>query len=223
MQKRSNWLQLALHIACLVPLALLVWDFTRDNLTVNPIQNITSRTGKTAITLLVLSLACTPVNTLLGIKRVIAFRRPLGLYAFLYVALHFLTFTVLDYGLNWRLIQEAVVEKRFVLAGFSAFLLLLPLAITSTKGWMRRMGRSWKQLHKLVYVAALLAVLHYIWLVKSDIRQPLLYGGVVVLLLALRLPRVRKAIAGLRSRVNPPKPRSAARPTDTSADRTPTT
>lgn len=214
-------LQLAVHLAALAPLALLLWDFLQNNLTVNPIQKATQRTGTYALVLLVLSLACTPLNTLLGWKQVIAWRRPLGLYAFLYAAIHFTIFTVLDYGLNLGLIWQTIAEKRFVVAGFAAFLLLLPLAITSTKGWMRRLGRRWKALHKLVYLAAMLAVVHYVWLVKSDIRVPLLYGAAVALLLALRLPAVRRRVARLRRpRVVRAAPRAPDQlPTETSLPR----
>lgn len=200
---RKNWLQWLVHLAALAPLAWLIWDYANQNLSINPIQDITSRTGKPAIILLVLSLACTPINTVFGLKRVIAFRKPLGLYAFLYVSLHLLTFGVLDYQLDWGLISEAITEKRFVLVGFTAFLLLVPLAITSTKGWQKRLGKNWKQLHKLVYLIAPLAVLHYVWLVKADIRQPLLFGAAVALLLLLRVPAVRRAIATMRSRMFP--------------------
>ncbi|MCX6032025.1 MAG: ferric reductase-like transmembrane domain-containing protein [Chloroflexi bacterium] len=150
--------------------------------------------------LLVLSLACTPVNTLLGFRPALRLRRPLGLYAFLYAALHFLTFTVLDYGLDPVLLREAIFAKRYALVGFAAFLLLAPLAITSTKGWMRRLGKRWRRLHALVYPAALLVIIHYVWLVKSDIRVPLLYGGIVVLLLLARLPWVKKRVAQLGRR-----------------------
>jgi methionine sulfoxide reductase heme-binding subunit len=183
-----------------VPLAKLVWDWWSDNLTVNPIQEITLRTGYYAITLLILSLVCTPLNTLFGLRAALPLRRPLGLYAFLYATLHFLTFVWLDYGLDWTLIQEAILEKRYVLVGFAALLLLLPLAATSTKGWMRRLGRRWKNLHRLVYIAALLAVVHWVMLVKSDIREPLLYGAGVALLLALRLPAVKAWFTNLRHR-----------------------
>jgi sulfoxide reductase heme-binding subunit YedZ len=129
-------------------------------------------------------------------------RRSLGLYAFFYACLHLLTFVGLDYGFDARLIWDAVVEKRFVLVGFSAFLLLLPLAITSTRGWQRRLGRRWTRLHRLVYLAAPLAVVHFVWLVKSDIRRPLLFAAIVAALLALRLPPVRRAIARLRDGVH---------------------
>lgn len=193
----ATWLRILAHLGAALPLALLLWDAARGDLTANPIQFITLRTGKAALVLLLLSLLCTPINTLLGLRALLPLRRPLGLWAFAYVCMHLLIFTVLDYGLDWPLIQQTIAEKRYVLVGFSAFLLLLPLALTSTRGWMRRLGRRWKQLHRLVYLAALLAVVHYVWLVKSDVREPLLYGAVLVLLLALRLPSVRRIIARL--------------------------
>ncbi len=198
----KSWIQIAIHIGALLPLLVLFWDFSQNNLTVNPIQEATFRTGKTALVLLVLSLACTPVNMLIGWKRVIAWRRPLGLYAFMYAAVHLLIFAAIDYGLDWGLIWQTVLEKRYVVVGFAAFLLLLPLAITSTKGWMRRLGKRWKILHRAVYLAAVLAVIHFVWLVKADIREPLMYGAAVALLLALRLPPVRRKTSRLRSRLS---------------------
>ncbi|MFQ3683132.1 sulfite oxidase heme-binding subunit YedZ [Roseiflexus sp.] len=161
-------------------------------MTANPIQYLTQRTGYAAIILLALSLTCTPVSVVSGWKRVLALRRPLGLYGFLYVALHMLIFVALDFGLNISLILQEVAEKRYILVGTTAFLLLLPLAITSTNGWKRRLGRSWKRLHRLVYLAVPLAVVHYAWAQKSDIRQPLLLGIFVALLLILRLPALRR-------------------------------
>lgn len=198
---RFSILQILVHMACLIPFALLIWDGLHNQLTVNPIQEITDRTGKTALILLVLSLLCTPANTVLGIKQAVPLRRPLGLYAFFYVCLHLFTFAVIDYGLDWGLIQQAIFEKRYVLVGFSAFLLLLPLALTSTKGWQRRMGKRWKRLHQAVYLAALLAVVHFIWEVKADIREPLMYGAAVGALLLLRVPAIRRAITRLRYRL----------------------
>ena len=195
----ADWLRIAVHIGALIPLALLLWDGAHNHLTANPIQEITFRTGKTAIILLILSLLCTPLNILFGWKVVLPLRRPLGLYAFFYVCLHLLIFSVLDYGLDWGLIQQTIAEKRYVLVGFAAFLLLLPLALTSTKGWMRRLGKRWKQLHRLVYLAAFLAVVHFVWLVKSDIREPLLYGAALAVLLLLRLAPLRRAIVRVRS------------------------
>jgi sulfoxide reductase heme-binding subunit YedZ len=195
---RDNWLRLLVHIGALTPLALLAWDYWGGHLSVNPIQDITFRTGKAALVLLVLSLACTPINTLFGFRPVLRVRRALGLYAFMYVGLHLLIFIGLDYGLDWVLIREAIFEKRYALVGFAAFLILLPLAVTSTKGWMRRLGQRWKRLHQAVYVASLLAVVHFVWLVKSDIREPLLYGAIVVLLLVLRIPPIRRSASHLR-------------------------
>lgn len=191
-------LQLLTHVGALVPLAVLVWDGLNDQLTVNPIQEISSRTGKIALVLLVLSLVCTPLNTVFGLKQVLPLRRPLGLYAFGYSVLHLLNFAVVDYGLDLVLLREAVVEKRYVLVGFAAFLLLLPLAVTSTQSFQRRLGRRWKSLHRLVYLAALLSIVHFVWLVKADVREPLLYGAIVVVLLALRLPLIRRTLTGLR-------------------------
>ena len=203
---RKNDASILVHLGALVPLALLYGDFT----SVNPIQAITLRTGSMALILLIISLACTPFNLLFGWKWAVGLRKPLGLYAFFWMCLHFLTFTVLDYGLNWGLIQQAIVEKRYVLVGFAAFLLIIPLAITSTKGWQKRLGKRWKRLHMLVYPAAILAVFHFIWLVKADLREPLIYATIVALLLILRLPPVRQAIARLRPRPVKPAPRAAA-------------
>jgi len=200
-RRREQIIQALVHGLALAPLALLVWNALNHNLTANPIQAITFRTGKLALLLLVLSLACTPLNTAFGVRTALKWRRPLGLYAFMYAALHFLTFTVLDYGLDPVLLREAIFEKRYALVGFTAFLLLIPLAITSTRGWMKRLGRRWKRLHQLVYVAALLVVVHYVWLVKADRREPLLWGAAIVLLLAFRLSPVRRAVVKLRGQM----------------------
>lgn len=196
---KRHWLQILVHIAALLPLAILVWDFTQGGLTANPIQEIQLRTGRYALILLVLTLACTPISTMFGLKQVLQLRRPLGLYAFLYASLHFLNFVGLDFGFNFDLIKEGILEKRFALVGLAAFLCLLPLAVTSTRGWMRRLGRNWHRLHWLIYPAALLAVLHFTLQVKADYRSPLLYGAVVVLLLVIRLPVLRKAVSKFRS------------------------
>ncbi len=193
--------QLLVHLGSLVPFGLLVWDGLTGGLTVNPIQEATLRTGKTALVLLVLSLAVTPLNTVFGFRAALRVRRPLGLYAFFYAAIHFLIFVGLDYSFDWALIKGAIFEKRFALVGFAAFLILLPLALTSTKGWQGRLKKRWKSLHKLVYLAALLVIVHYVWLVKADYREPLAYGAVVGLLLVLRLPPLRKRLSQLRHRL----------------------
>jgi len=194
-------LQILTHVAVLVPLALIVWDYTQGRLSANPIQAITLRTGKVALVLLVLSLACTPINTLFGFKSALRVRRALGLYAFMYAGLHLLIFTGLDYQFDFGLLWADVAEKRYIVVGLAAFLILLPLAVTSTKGWMKRLGKTWKNLHKLVYLAGLLAVTHFVWQVKSDIREPLLYGIVVVLLLIARIPGVKRFLSQMRQEI----------------------
>ena len=191
---KEDWLQILTHVAALAPLALMAWDYAQGQLSANPIREVTLRTGRAALILLVLSLACTPVHILFKFRPALKLRRPLGLYAFLYAALHGLTFVGLDYGFDPELVLEEIVQRRFVQAGIVAFLLLVPLAITSTKGWVRRLGKNWKRLHRLVYLAAMIALLHFVWLAKGDIRRPLAYGAVVVLLLVIRLPFVRGAI-----------------------------
>ncbi len=195
---RFTKFQIAVHIAALLPLLLLVVDWYLDNLTFNPIQALELRTGKYALVLLILSLACTPLNTVFGFRQALKVRRPLGLYAFLYASLHFLIFIGLDYQFDLYLLREAIFEKRYALVGFSAGLILLALAITSTRGWMKRLGRTWAKLHKLVYLAGILVIVHYVWLVKSDIREPLLFGAIVLMLLFLRIPFVRRAASRLR-------------------------
>jgi sulfoxide reductase heme-binding subunit YedZ len=195
---RFQWF---VHLAAWAPLAWLAFDWLTSRLSVNPIQDLTLRTGKAALWLLVLSLAATPANTLLGFRPALRVRRALGLYAFGYALLHFLVFVWVDYGLDFALILQDVGSKRYVLVGFSAFLILLPLALTSTQGWMKRMGKNWKRLHRWVYLAGVLAVVHYVWLVKSDIREPLTFGAAVLLLLAARIPQVRSALSRLRSRL----------------------
>ncbi len=190
--------QILVHLGSLVPLAILIFDAWRNNLTYNPIQEATFRTGKTALVLLVLSLACTPLNTVFHFRQALKVRRPLGLYAFLYASIHFFIFVGLDYNFDPELLKGAIFEKRYALVGFSAYLLLIPMAVTSTKGWMKRLGKKWKRLHQLVYLAGILVVIHYVWLVKTDVRVPLLFGLGVVLLLLLRIPAVRRRLSNLR-------------------------
>ncbi|MGD8603498.1 MAG: protein-methionine-sulfoxide reductase heme-binding subunit MsrQ [Anaerolineales bacterium] len=196
---KSNWPLILTHVGAIAPLAWLSWQYFNGFFWVNPIQDLTLRTGKAALVLLVLTLACTPVNTLLGWRPALKMRRWLGLYAFGYAAIHFAIFVGLDYGFNPQLLLEAIFEKRFALVGFAAGLLMLPLAITSTKGWQRRMGQRWKKLHRLVYLAASLAVIHYIWLVKADIRPPLTFGAIIGLLFLMRWKPVRQKLVRFRS------------------------
>lgn len=184
-------IRIVVHVAALLPLLVLIWDFTQDNLTANPIQDIQLRTGAAAINLLILSLACTPIYILSGFKPILLLRRPLGIYAFAYALLHFVNFLAIDYGFNLTLIQEDLFEKRYAVVGFVSFILLLPIAITSIRKLGRKLGKHLHRLHQLVYLAAILAVVHFIWQTKANITLPLIYGGVVVLLLAIRLSAVR--------------------------------
>jgi methionine sulfoxide reductase heme-binding subunit len=179
------------HLLSLFPVLWLIWDGFTGRLSVNPIQDLTLRTGEAALILLVACLACTPLSLVTGWKWPLGLRKPLGLYSFFYVCLHVVIFVALDYGLDPGLIGAAVVEKRYVLAGFTAFLLLLPLALTSTRGAQRRLKRNWKLLHRLIYPAALLAVLHFLWLAKVW-REPMIYLALVLVLLAMRLPVVQR-------------------------------
>ena len=197
---KTNWLRILTHVGALFPLARLVWYYWQGKFIIDPIQEITTYTGRTALILLILSLACTPIDVLFGFRQIIRVRRALGLYAVMYIVLHFLTFVGWDYGFDLALLGPAIFDQRFVLAGFVAFLLLLPLAITSTQSWQKRLGKNWKRLQRLVYLANVLAILHFLWLVK-DPREPLRYGAVVVLLLVLRIPAVKKAINNVRRRL----------------------
>lgn len=207
---RKHWLWVIANVGALAPLAWLVWDFAQGNLSVNPIADITSRTGKAALILLMLSLACTPANLLFGFRQALTVRKALGLYAFLYASFHFLNFVGLDYGLNLGLIWgDALLEKPYILVGLAALLILIPLAVTSTAGWMKRLGRNWKRLHQWVYIAGVLAVLHFLWLAKAADRwEPLLYALLLALLLMVRIPPIRKYLARLRQR----KPAANASP-----------
>jgi sulfoxide reductase heme-binding subunit YedZ len=195
---RFTPLQIFVHVGSVVPFIWLMFNYWTDNLTANPIQALTLRTGKFALIWLLLSLACTPINTVFGYRQVLKVRRALGLYAFFYASLHFLIFTGLDYQFDIDLLKEAIFEKRYALIGFAALIILLPIAITSTRGWMKRLKQNWKRLHKFVYLAGILVIIHYIWQVKSDIRVPLAYGAVLATLLILRIPVVRRFASQLR-------------------------
>ncbi len=204
---KKNWLRVLAHVICAIPFLVLLWDASNDNLTANPIQAITQRTGISALIALVLSLMVTPINTVFGFKQVVPLRRPLGLYAFWYASLHFLTFSVLDYNLNPSLLVDAIGKKPYALVGFAAYLMLAPLAITSTKGWMKSLGKRWKKLHKLIYIIAPLVILHWIWVVKADWREPLVYGLIIAALFSLRIPAVRQFFTRWRNRRQHPAPR----------------
>ena len=208
--RRYTPLQIAMHIYAWSLVAHILFDFLTGNISPNPIQELEQRTGRHAITLLVLSLACTPLNTLFKIPELLKRRRALGLYAFLFATIHALIFAT-DYGLAWSQIVRNILEKPYILVGVTGFLLLIPLAWTSFDIWKKRLGKNWKRLHQVVYAIAPLIVLHYAWSKKGDffalqgeIVRPLLYGLVVVLFLAMRIPPVRRALASLRDRLRTP-------------------
>ncbi len=181
-----------LFIACLLPVSLLLWDGLRDQLGADPIEEITHRTGDWTLRFLLITLTVTPLRRLSGWPGLIRLRRMLGLFAFFYACLHFLTYVSLDQGFDLAFIIEDVVEHKYVLVGFTSFLLLIPLAATSTHGMVRRLGgRRWQQLHKLVYISALGGVIHFLWLVKSDLREPLIYAVLLAVLMGYRLRKQR--------------------------------
>lgn len=205
---RYTLLQIAIHIYAWSALIRLAFDAYMGNLSPNFIQDLEQRTGRHAVTLLVLSLLCTPMNTLFKWSEPIKRRRTLGLYAFMYAAIHVLIFINLDYGLAWSLIAQTILQKPYIVIGAIAFLAMTPLAVTSFDIWKERLGKNWKRLHMLVYFLAPLAVLHYamskkgdIFSLQGEIVRPFVYAVALALLLILRIPAVRKFSASLRDRV----------------------
>ena len=191
----ARLLGIAIQVGALVPLALLLWDYWLGQLGADPIREITSRTGKPALILLGFSLACTPLNIMFGWTQPTRLRKPLGLYSFLYASLHVLTFLWLDYGLDPGLIAEVVLQKRYALAGGAAFLLLVLLAATSNRWSKRKLGKRWKELHRLAYVIGVLAAVHFLWLVKNAYTEPLIFAAILGMLLLIRVKPIRQKIA----------------------------
>jgi sulfoxide reductase heme-binding subunit YedZ len=211
-------LRIATHVGALTPLLILILDFQNHRLTENPIQAAEQRTGMIALTLLLLSLACTPLNTLFRFSWAIQRRKALGLYAFFYASLHLFIFSVVDYGLDWPTLWQMLSEKRYIVVGLAAFMILIALAATSFRRAMKQMGKNWKRLHQLVYLAGILVVIHFAWVVKGsvsalsgDVLRPILYGAVLALLLTMRMPAVRKAIVRARQRILARQPASRPR------------
>jgi sulfoxide reductase heme-binding subunit YedZ len=189
---KFNRLQWFVHICSIIPFLVLAWDAFTNNLTVNPIQEITQRTGRTAIIWLVLSLACTPLNIIFGLRSFNQVRRPLGLYAAFYATLHFITFLILDYGLNLYLIWQTIIEKPYILLGVTGFLILALLTFTSTKKSMQTLGKKWSQLHRLVYLAAIILLLHFFMALKFINALAIAIAIVLAILLLIRIPIIRK-------------------------------
>jgi methionine sulfoxide reductase heme-binding subunit len=201
-------LQLAIHIYVWQGLVVLIYQLFTNHLTANPLQAIQQRTGREALVLLVLSLACTPVTTITGWREPLKRSRTLGLYAVMVAFLHVMIFLDLDNGLAWNYFVQTVIQKWYIIFGMLAFLMLIPLAITSFDIWKVRLGKRWKRLHQIVYVISPIVVLHYALSVKGDllhlrgaVAQPLNYGLVIVVLLILRLPLIRRFFVALRGRV----------------------
>jgi methionine sulfoxide reductase heme-binding subunit len=189
--RRLAILKAFVFAACLTPLALLVMKatgFASQSFGANPVEDVLNTCGKTGLNLLMLTLCVTPIRRATGFNRLVAFRRMLGLFAFFYVVLHFLTYALLDLGLAWGTLLVDIAERPYITVGFTALVLLVPLAVTSTNGFQRRLGRKWVKLHRLVYLISVLALIHYWWQIKSkaDVGDPLLYAVLLAVLLGVR-------------------------------------
>src|SRR5581483_9795162 len=205
----TRWFKIPVFLACLGPLAKLAWKAYSNSLGANPIEVITHSTGDWTLIFLHITLSITPVRKLTKQLWLIRFRRMFGLFAFFYVSLHFLTYIWLDKFFDLHEIWADVLKRRFITVGFLGFILLIPLAITSTAGWIRRLGgKRWQLLHRLIYVSAIAGVIHYIWLVKADLTKPLRFAVIIGLLLAYRL--AVKAIEITKRKVRSPLPPQTA-------------
>lgn len=194
-----------IFLLCLLPLGLLLWQGVDGTIGPNPVETLLHTTGNWALRLLLVTLAVTPIRQLTGWAWLIRLRRMLGLFAFFYALLHVITYLWLDQFFAWSAIFEDIVKRPYIMVGFAAFLMLIPLAVTSTRGWIRRLGRRWKQLHRLVYLIAILGVVHFLWLVKADLREPLINAAILTALLAVRVPW-RALLGRLRDWVGKPGP-----------------
>jgi sulfoxide reductase heme-binding subunit YedZ len=206
--QRYTPLQIAIHIYAWSALIHIAFDLLTGNFSPNPIQELEQRTGRHAITLLVLSLSCTPLNNIFGWRELIKRRRTLGLYAFMYASIHVLIFIDLDYGLAWSFIIQTIFQKPYIVVGMISFLMLIPLAFTSFDIWKTRLKKNWKRLHQTIYLIAPLVILHYAWgkkgdffQLRGDIIRPLIYGLIVAVLLIFRIPQVRRTLASIRDRI----------------------
>jgi sulfoxide reductase heme-binding subunit YedZ len=207
----SKWTKAAVFVLCLVPLADLVYRGFNARLTANPVEFVQHFTGDWTLRFLLITLSITPLRKLLNLPELIRFRRMLGLFAFFYVCLHFLTYIGPDQSFSLTGMWKDVEKRRYITVGFLGFLLLIPLAITSTKDWIRRLGgRRWQMLHRSIYVAAVCGVIHYYWLVKSDVREPVTYAAILAVLLLWRVAtwflNQRGTLAPAAAKTMSPKP-----------------
>lgn len=184
----SKWTKVFVFLLCLVPLGLLLWKGYHNDLTLNPVEYVEHRTGDWILRFLCITLAITPLRKILRLPELIRYRRMMGLFAFFYALLHFSTWLGVDRYFEWNLILDDIGKRPFITVGFTGFVLMIPLAITSTAGWIRRLGgKRWQILHRAIYISAIAGVIHYYWLVKSDVRKPIEYGAIVAALLVWRI------------------------------------
>jgi sulfoxide reductase heme-binding subunit YedZ len=202
-------LQIIMHLYAWSVLVELIFGLFTHQLTANPIQALEQRTGRHSLTLLTLSLACTPLNTLFGWRELLKRRRALGLYSVMYGTIHLMIFADLDNGLAWSSLIQTIIEKPYIIYGIINALILVPMAATSFDVWKARLGKNWKRLHQLVYFVGLIAVYHYalskkgdIFHLRGDIGRPLTYGLIIIVLLILRLPFLRRFFSSLRTRIS---------------------
>ena len=186
---KKGWagLKISVFLLGLMPFLLLANDAVNDRLGANPIETLHFGFGDWALRFLCIGLALTPIKTITGQNKLMRFRRMMGLYAFFYASLHLLVFIVLDLSLSWEAFKDEVPKSPYILMGLLTYLLLIPLAVTSTKNMQKRLGKSWIKLHKLVYAAAVTALVHYFWLVKKDYTEPLIYAVIIGVLLGIRV------------------------------------
>jgi methionine sulfoxide reductase heme-binding subunit len=216
-----RWIKIAIFLGCLVPFGVLLWKFFGPHPTdmntwgwglgANPIEALEHGFGDWTLRFLLITLTITPARKLLHVPSLIRLRRMLGLFAFFYGCLHFTTYLWLDKFFNLHEILKDVAKRKYITVGFTAFVLLIPLAATSTAGWIRRLGgKRWQALHRLIYVSAILGVIHYLWLVKADIHKPLVYGAVLAVLLAYRATGWIQPMVKKRGAVAPARIQAAA-------------
>ena len=200
-ESRITVIKAGVFAAALAPFSALVYAGFTDALGANPVEAITHTTGEWTLRLLLVTLAITPLRRLTGGVWLTRLRRMVGLFAFFYLVLHFATYAVLDASLDLAYVVEDVADRLYITAGFAAFVMLVPLAATSTNAMVRRLGPvRWRRLHRLVYAAGICGVLHYLWLVKADLREPLVYTAILAVLLAARLPVIANRLKPRRSR-----------------------
>jgi len=187
MFKKITLIKTAVFLACLVPLGLIVLDGFQNNLTADPIEEILHRTGIWTLRILLITLAMTPLRVMTGSAVFIRIRRMLGLFTFFYVSLHLIVYAWLDLGLDFGHLWEDIIDRPYITVGMLAWLLMLPMAITSNRAMIRKLGKAWKKLHQTIYLVIGLGCLHFIWLVKSDLTEPLIYTGIGLSLLLFRV------------------------------------